>query len=83
MKRNSVFSGLETGGVTPLCKVVTEGLRLEATKTHPRELGRASIYLIASDFPYPYILKLSILLLLLFFFTQARQDDLQLSCLHL
>lgn len=66
MKRNSVFSGLETGGVIRLCKVVTKGLSLEATKTHPSELGRASIYFIASDFPYPYILKLSILLLLLF-----------------
>lgn len=67
-----MFSGLETRNVTPVCKVITEGLRLEATKTHPRELDRASIHLIASDFPYPYILKLSILLL---FFTQDRMPS--------
>lgn len=67
-----MFSGLETRNVTPVCKVLTEGLRLEATKTHPRELGRASNYLIASDFPYTYILKLSILLLL---FTQDRMTS--------
>lgn len=72
MRRNIVFSGLETRNVTPVCKVLTEGLRLEATKTHPRELGRASNYLIASDFPYTYILKLSILLLL---FTQDRMTS--------